>query len=283
MIRMYSRRLLTPYVGVVQVAEFEQARAVSLDGTHWAIQHALGEQASPRMRRADANAGPHYSLVATIDQANLRPLPLHPFLDPTYVESTIQALYQAVSAARVPFPAMDRFEYWLLDADQQRPLALLQSCTDEKEIPRAPLPPGWIAMPAAQLDVPSPVSDGGSYVPPVNYRLQLLVEERAGKKPRAAWFERTLTTADDFPACLIREDWEDESEQQLCDRYLQRLAPRLLMMHGLPRSIRHRLEHAARSHVFDVERFYLLYPEVVDGGLLTAARVEARIRRAAEV
>jgi hypothetical protein len=34
--------------------------------------------------------------------------------------------------------------------------------------------------------------------------------------------------------------------------------------------------------VFDVERFYPLYPEVVDNGLLTAARVEARVRRAAE-
>ncbi len=120
-------------------------------------------------------------------------------------------------------------------------------------------------------------------MPPVNYRLQTLVEERAGRKPRAAWSERTLQATDDFPACLIREDWEDEAPQQLCDRYIQRLAPRLLMMHGLPRSVRQRLEQAARGHVFDVERFHLLYPEVVDRSLLTAARVEAKIRRAAEV
>jgi hypothetical protein len=34
--------------------------------------------------------------------------------------------------------------------------------------------------------------------------------------------------------------------------------------------------------VFDVERFYPLYPEVVDHQLLTTARVEARMRRANE-
>jgi len=41
------------------------------------------------------------------------------------------------------------------------------------------------------------------------------------------------------------------------------------------------LERAARPHVFDMDRFHLLYPEVVDGELLAAARVEARLRRAA--
>ncbi len=156
MIRMYSKRLLTPFVGVVQIAECEQARAVSLDGTHWATQHALSAQASPRMRRAYINPSLHYSLVATIDHDTLRLHALHPLLDPTHVKATIQALYQTVRAARVPFPTADGFECWLLDADQQRPLALLQSCTDEREIPLASLTAGWIAVPAAQLDVPSP-------------------------------------------------------------------------------------------------------------------------------
>ena len=86
---------------------------------------------------------------------------------------------------------------------------------------------------------------------------------------------------DDFPPCLIREDWGDEQRQDLCDRYIRRLAPRLLMVQGLPRTVRLRLEQAARDHVFDVERFFPLYPEVVDQSLLNAARVEATLRRAA--
>ena len=53
-------------------------------------------------------------------------------------------------------------------------------------------------------------------------------------------------------------------------------------LQGLSRPVRHRLERAARDYVFDVERFYPLYPELVDRSLLTAARVEARLRRAAQ-
>ena len=86
---------------------------------------------------------------------------------------------------------------------------------------------------------------------------------------------------DRFPHCLIREDWDSEQARQLCGRYIQRLAPRLLMLQALPRAVRQRLERAARPHVFDMDRFHLLYPEVVDGELLAAARVEARLRRAA--
>ena len=134
-------------------------------------------------------------------------------------------------------------------------------------------------MPVAQLDVREPKPDHNAYVPPVNYRLQKVVEKRAGLKPRAAWFERTALARNDFPPCLIREDWEDEERQQLCDLYIRRLAPRLLMMQELSESVRHRLERAARDHVFEVERYYPLYPEVLDISAMTAARVEAQLRR----
>jgi hypothetical protein len=77
----------------------------------------------------------------------------------------------------------------------------------------------------------------------------------------------------------LREDWPDEEQCHLCERYVNRLAPRLLMLPGLPREIRRRLEIAACKHVFDVERFHTVYPEIVEGGLLKAARVEARLRR----
>jgi hypothetical protein len=119
-------------------------------------------------------------------------------------------------------------------------------------------------------------------VPPVNYRLQKLIEEHAGSKPRAAWFERPSPATDDFPPCLIKDHWEDAEQQRLGDRYINRLAPRLLMRQGLPRSVRQRLELAARPHVFDVERLHPLYPEVVQEKLIAAAWVEAQFRRVAE-
>jgi hypothetical protein len=282
MIRMYSKRLLAPFVGVIQVAEIGRARALNADGENWAIQYALSDDTGSRTNKHVTDPSSHYSLVATIEHGQLEPRAVHPFLDPVDVRSAIEHLFGAVTVARIPFAAADRYEYWLLDRADERPLALLYSSVDEQDMALPPPPPVWLAIPAAQLDVQAPEPAQNTYVPPVNYRLQKLVEERAGTKPRAAWFERPDPATDDFPPCLIREDWESEERQRLCDLYIQRLAPRLLMMHGLSKSDRHRLEQAARDFVFDVERFYPLYPEVVDTSLLTAARVEARMRRAAE-
>jgi hypothetical protein len=80
---------------------------------------------------------------------------------------------------------------------------------------------------------------------------------------------------------LLRETWDDPGDQELCRLYIERLAPRLLMMQGLPRSDRSRLEQAARSHALEVDRFYPLYPEIVDQKLMTSLRVEAQLRHAA--
>jgi hypothetical protein len=135
-------------------------------------------------------------------------------------------------------------------------------------------------MPASELKVEPPEPPQDVYVPPVNYRLERMVAERAGARPKAGWFERRDAPGVNFPPCLIREDWQDTQQQVLCDLYIRRLAPRLLMLQGLPLPVRNRLEQAAREHVFEIERFHALYPEVVDHRLLTAARVEARMRRA---
>jgi hypothetical protein len=278
---MYSKRLLLPYVGVMQVAEFGRAKALSVDGDNWAIGYALTEHARMRNKHLSDDPRLNYSPVATIKEGRLQNRVVHSILDPDDVRAAVSHLYEALSNAQIPFAAQDRYEYWLLDSDD-RPLALLQSTVDVDGMQQPPPRPTWIAMPAAQLEVEAPEPPQNYYIPPVNYRLQQRVEERAGAKPRAAWFERSDPAGDDFPPCLVREDWEDETDQQLCDRYIQRLAPRLLMMHGLAASVRQRLEQSARHFVFDVERFYPLYPEVVDKDLLTAARVEARMRRASE-
>ncbi|QKT05021.1 hypothetical protein HUS23_08740 [Ectothiorhodospiraceae bacterium 2226] len=277
--RLYSRRLLSPFVGLVQVAEIPWARALSLDGRNWAIQYSLAEDGRFPSHANGAHPDVRYSLVATITGGHLTRRAAHPI--PIAVHTATDRLFEAINGATPPFPAADRYEYWLLDSADARPLALLQSCVEPEDMALPPPRPSWIAMPAAQLDVPEPEPVQDVYVPPVNYRLQQLIEERAGSKPRGAWFERQ-DDADAFPPCLIREDWGSEEEQRLCDLYIRRLAPRLLMMHGLPRPVRERLEHAARAHALEVERFHPLYPEVVDDRLLTAARVEARLRRANE-
>lgn len=280
MLRRYAKRLLSPFIGLLQVVEAAKARALSMDGKNWAIQYPLGGTSGS----AAAAAGQErdFSLIATVEAGTVSRRGLHRFLDPEAVECAVSTLVDTVTQARPPFAAADRYEYWLLDEADDTPLALLRSCVHEEEVARTPSEPAWIAMPAGQLEVADPEGAGTHYVPPVNYRLERLVDARAGPKPRAAWFDRSESTAAPFPPCLIKEDWDREEQQILCNRYIDRLAPRLLMLQDLPDPVRRRLERAARAHVFDVERFSPLYPEVADEQLIAAARVEARLRRSAE-
>lgn len=280
MIRMYSKKLLMPFVGVLQVADMGEARALSADGVNWAIQYALPGDLRSQISKHMANPSSHYTLVATIERGQLEIQPVHPFLDADEVNSVIDQLFQAVTSSQVPFLALDHYEYWLMDHTDGTPLALLQSTVDEEDMALPPPHPTWLAMPAAQLKVKEPQTAQNSYIPPVNYRLQKLIEDRAGPKPHAAWFRRAGPAKHKFPPCLIREDWEDEEHRKLCNLYIQRLAPRLLMIHGLSQPVRQRLEQCARDYVFEVERFFPLYPEVIDNSIMNAARVEAKLRRA---
>ena len=281
MIQLYSKRLLYPYIGVVQIAEMGRARAMSPDGAHWAIQYAVSKDTRPQKREGVIDQTRDFAIVATIEHGRLNRGGLRPFLDTAKVHASIDQLYEKIIKADLPFPAADRFEYWLLDPTDDSPLALLHSCIRREEtasVPRA----SWVAMPAAQLEVPDPDADPNTYVPPVNYRLQQMVDERAGRKPNAVWFERGVSDDHRFPPCLIREDWDSEQQRSLCSRYIDRLASRLLMIHGLPKGVRSRLERAACEYPFEVEQFFPLYPEVADEGLMNAIRVEAKLRRAAQ-
>jgi len=279
---MYSRKLLLPFIGVIQLAELGDVRALSLDGKGWAIHYALSNKA--KSQRQTPKPDSDYALVATYEGRQLKTKPAYTYLQPDDAHAHIDMLCEALSTARIPLAAADHFEYWLLDKVDGAPLALLQTAIYQEELARPVPRPSWQAMPASQLAIQAleetPESTEGVYVPPVNYRLEQLIEERAGANPKALWIKRSDPANDHFPPCLIREDWDNEAGQQLCAQYIERLAPRLLMMQGLSRSVRQRLEQAACKFVFDVERFYPLYPEVIDKHIMDAARVEAQLRRA---
>lgn len=282
MTRFYSKRLLLPFVGVIQLAELDWARAMSLDGKHWAVRYLRDEDDEIRNSPFRDDPRVKCSLVVTLEADGHNTRKVNRYLDPEQARIDGARFYTAMREARIPFAAADRYEYWLLDERERRPLALLQTCFDEAEMDWSAPAPAWLAMPAAELPVAdSQASDPQLYTQPVNYRLERRVEARAGNHPQAAWFRRSDTQAGDFPALLLREDWEDEEGRRLCELYLRRLAPRLLMLSGLAPERRQWLEQAAREYALDVERFYPLYPDVFDRQLLNAARVEARLRRSA--
>ena len=282
MVQAYSKRLLSPFTGQVQIVETDQARALTLDGNNWELQYRLSLGRGPVADQQQSVKKQNYVRVAIIRPSGINRMPLPHYLAIDEVDEQVRELAAYLEKVSVPLPPADMHEYWLLDETDRQPLALIYSCLHADEMPSFPHRPEWTATPAAIMEVPRIPEEEQHYVPPVNYRLEQLVNERAGRHPRARWIKRREGQTGFFPACLVREDWESEEDRRLCQRYIERLAPRLLMLHGLKHEDRLRLEGYARQNALEVERFFPLYPAVADDKLMSAICVEARLRLAAE-
>lgn len=282
MIRAYSQRLLPPYSGIVQIAESERARAQSLDGINWEIHYLSGnEQINDQKFRVQGyGLDRGYYNVASLKNRELKTFMFPTCVDHDQVSESIHELTEFLSTMPVPFPAGDIYEYWLLDGTDDSPLALIYSCCDESLMNTYPDQSEWTALPHSKMRVENTEDEQARNEPPVNDRFQRLIASRAGTNRRSAWFKRDENQSDGFPGLLVREDWQEQSDHDLCQRYLMRKAPRLLMLQGLSTNDRDRLEVAAKQHVFEVEDYFPMYPEVNDQRLMTAIRVEARLRRA---
>ena len=279
MIKAHSQRLLQPYSAQVQIAESEHARALSMDGDLWEFQFIYAKG-----RGGNADAGRQqgrFTRAAHIRQRDLARVIENPSTEDGLVDQRILELARFLLEAELPFGAADRYEYWLLDPKDDSPLALIFSCVDSSEMASFPRLTDWTALPAAVMPIETSELERSRAYGPVNYRLERSVAERAGPKPRAQWFTRRYNEGEDFPPFLIREDWESDEHQDLCQRYLHRQAPRLLMLHGVSWEARRRMELAAKANALDVARFYPLYPEIADKDVMNKIRIEARLRMAA--
>lgn len=278
MIKAHSQRLLQPYSAQVQIAESDNARALSIDGDLWEFQFIYANS------RGGGLAGRHhgrFTRAAHIRHRDLRRVIENPVTDDREVDRRILELAAFLLEARLPFEAADRYEYWLLDPKDASPLALIFSCVHASEMASFPKLTDWTALPAAVMPIETSEAERSRFYGPANYRLERCVAERAGTKPRAQWFTRRYNDGEEFPPFLIREDWEREEHQDLCRRYLHRQAPRLLMLHGVSLEDRRRMELAATANALDVARFYPLYPEIADTDVMDRIRIEARLRMAA--
>ncbi len=280
MIQTYSQKILHPYAGQVQIAESERARALTMDGNYWEIQFLRGLKSGEK-KQSGLDVPHSYVRVAKIKHSEIEKIALPAFLHDSEIDERIVELANFIAGVELPFPAMDQYEYWLLDKVDESPLALIFSCCEAEQMDTFPDRPEWVALPAAVMKIDKTDEEEKSGEPPVNYRLERLVAERAGQRPKAAWFKREEGDADRFPSLIVTEDWEEERDSQLCDRYITRQAPRLLMLHGLTHAERLRLEQAARKYALEVGRFYPLYPEVADEKLMKSILVEERLRTSA--
>ena len=249
-----------------------------MDGDLWEFQFIY---ANSRGGASAGRKGGRFTRAAHIRHRDLRRVIDNPVTEDAQVDQRILELAKFLLRARLPFEAADRYEYWLLDPKDDAPLALIFSCVDASEMASFPKLTDWAALPAAVMPIETSEAERSRSYGPVNYRLERCVAERAGTKPRARWFTRRYNESEVFPPFLIREDWESEEHQDLCQRYLHRQAPRLLMLHGMGLEERRRMELAATANALDVARFYPLYPEIADIHVMDKIRIEARLRLAA--
>ena len=283
MIKTYSQRNLPPYYGQVQIAESERARALSLDGQLWEIQFLyFGNSAVTDINNGTKGIKHSYRRVASISHDDIRQKKIGKQIEGQTVDDRILELTDFLAQVSLPFPAADHHEYWLLDAKDQSPLALIFSCKNSEQMDGYPSRPEWTALPSAVMPIEMTEDEKSYAAAPVNYRLERLIAEQAGTNPKAEWFKRSADERLSFPPLMVKQDWQEEESIDLCQRYLQRQAPRLLMLHGLSQELRGQLEIDARAHALEVERFYPLYPEIIDQTLMDAIRVEARLRGVTE-
>ena len=305
----YSLRRINPLQGVVEVLERDAARAISRDGVDWEIQV---ETESPNTLWGSLNTGNvqrrFFRFGTWSRRRGLWRVPVNPILDIGEMVEEAEDLLAALEARldELPFPAADRFELWLLDT-QSQPLALLATTDDPRRI--ADLrPQPWQAAPLSEHGFRSPALDGerarpGEAENPRRHAamIEALVREAAGANPVPQWFERDAQGSgrglphraprsladrelpiEQFPELPWRSDWASARDAALMADYVAWSAPRLLTLHGLSDSTRAGLEQVARRQAEAVDALFPLYPRILDRNLIDAARVEARLRRAAQ-
>ena len=278
----------------MQVVEDEKMRALSLNGYHWEIQYLhVAPSDFWGAKMAQQTTIKRYARIALWNEGSgLKRLSIDPRLPLDDIEQHCDAVLHCLENIKPPLPLNDHFELWLLDEADKKPLALLSTCQQREETTANKPSTRWYAISAAEIDLPNTDEEMTAMLPPVSYRLEQIVKRRAGQNPRAKWFLRAADgsgslfeleasyVASDFPAMLLREEWPDAADQALCQRYLTRMAPRLLLLQNLSATMRDQIEASATAYACDVARYFHLYPEIINEKRMTTIRVEARLRDA---
>lgn len=300
--RRYAVRRVNPFEGVLQVVDTGRARAYSPNGVVWQVQ-VLSERPDHTWRSI-SHASPveqFFNFGLWDADGGLQRIPANPVMDigamTDAAERLVTVLHDVID--RQPFKLIDRYECWATNANGD-PIALLAS-TEEPAIRHDLRIVDWQAArngdrgfeSAALTRSGVPASDADS---PRHHaeRLEQQVHRRAMGR---AWFQRDAQdrsgsrldgpdnepplASDRFPPLGLATDWPRASETELVRDYISWRAPRLLMLQDLDDGLRAWLEPLACRQASELAACHRLIPRIIDHDLIEAARVEARLRRAA--
>jgi hypothetical protein len=301
----YSKRLLNPFSGVVQILETDNARAISNDGINWQIQIQRQVFKSPwHELEFPAKYDRNFVYGIWSKSGELTRAPIHPTLYQEHVEQSAHDLMATLAnyQNRIPFPQKDNYECWLLDRTKLRPVVLVNSSVDDN-LPDFSRSMHW--SPCEKNDTSFTTEAFLTRQEKATIKIHAkdilneFIRKLTGASGIAIWVKRDenghghfiadnqksrapkqeLFYPEEFPTLGIQQHWENDDEQLLISDYVQWLSPILLTLSGLEKSTRAQLEILAQQRPLLVDRYYYLYPEVIDETLLKKILVEARLRR----
>lgn len=298
--RFFAVRRVNPFDGVLQVLEMPNARAYSADGRVWQVQ-VLAERPDHTWRSiGDSEPVRQFFNFGLWDaEGGLHRVPANPVLDIGAMSEAASALTDTLHPLldQLPFTLIDRYECWSVDP-AGRPVALLATTEDMTMISRLHVEP-WLATRRTDCSFVAPsciapeASAGGRQDDrQCAERLERIIHE---KGPEKVWFEqlgdgwarrvgpageRLDAETTNLPPIGLTTDLTDPTSRRLVLDYIDWLAPRLLLLDPLDDELRGRLEQAACHRAAELEAVFQLIPRIIDQAALSAARVEARLRRA---
>lgn len=299
--RFFAVRQVNPYEGVLQVVETARARAYSSDGHVWQIQ-VLAERPDHTWRSlSQVSPIKQYFNFGLWDRDDgLHRVPANPMLDIGAMTAASEEMTKTLVGLlhKVPFALADHYECWSIGHDG-RPVALLATTEDPAVINNLRVVP-WQATRSAHSGfvAPSMTATDTGPADKAERRDHAAALEQVIRRHGSSiqWFERLdagrarrVEPADDrpgaqvaleFPPLLLRTEWPEAPMRRLVKDYVDWQAPYLLLLDDLADDLRRQLEIAACRRAPALATVYRLLPRIIDRQTVSAARVEAQLRRA---
>jgi hypothetical protein len=285
-VRCYAVRRVNPFVGLLQIIETRDGRAISANGVVWELELTVVVASNEwgALNRNNSNTLYHRCGMWSQAEGLVRyPLPPRPNSDSLDMQARMLIEQIREESVRLPFRLEDNRELWIFDQQGKIPLALLASTAPSQQPPH----PSSREWKASTLK-----GSPGQMRFPDAARLETFVKQRAGFNLKRYWITRlddgsgvmannnARIEAQHFPAFLLTQEWADGEQRRLACDFVVWTAPALLTLQRLSTSERAYLKQNLSTQAHSIEHHWRLYPQILDKDHLKAARVQCRLQNA---